>query len=112
MASQVLQGLGTSTSKEAKEYFQDMNRHQINFKWGGPEDDVNIDMAFSKTKADDRKKWLTEGMEERKTRRAAGEKEIYLYEKKTKNVSYSEFVNKELILFSNADNEALHPVHC
>lgn len=32
-------GLGTSTGKEAKEYFSDMERHRIPFKYGGAEDD-------------------------------------------------------------------------
>ena len=35
-------GLGTSTSKEAKEYFSDMERHRIPFKYIGPEDDDAI----------------------------------------------------------------------
>ena len=35
--------------------------------------------------------------------------QIYLYEKDTKSVSYTDFVNKELVLFSNADNERSIP---
>ena len=35
--------------------------------------------------------------------------EIYLYEKDTKAVSYADFVNKELVLFSNLDNERSIP---
>ena len=35
-------GLGTSTSKEAKEYFSDMNRHRIPFRYGGTEDEASI----------------------------------------------------------------------
>lgn len=35
-------GLGTSTSKEAKEYFMDMNRHRILFRYSGAEDDSSI----------------------------------------------------------------------
>ena len=35
--------------------------------------------------------------------------EIYLYEKDTKAVSYQDFVNKELVLFSNLDNERSIP---
>ena len=38
-------GLGTSTSKEAKEYFSDMTRHRIPFKYGGPEDDHAIELV-------------------------------------------------------------------
>lgn len=56
-----------------------------------------------------RKDWLTSGMEERKRRRELGMPEIYLYGKDTRTVSYTDFVNKELILFSNADNERSIP---
>ena len=38
-------GLGTSTSKEAKEYFSDMVRHRIPFKYNGPEDDSAITLV-------------------------------------------------------------------
>jgi hypothetical protein len=41
----LLLGLGTSTSKEAKEYFSDMKRHRIKFKYGGPQDDHCINMV-------------------------------------------------------------------
>lgn len=40
-------GLGTSTSKEAKEYFADMKRHRIQFKYSGPEDDAAISLVSS-----------------------------------------------------------------
>lgn len=35
--------------------------------------------------------------------------QIYLYEKDTTAVTYSDFVNKELVLFSNMDNERSIP---
>ena len=35
-------GLGTSTAKEAKEYFSDMEKHRIPFHYGGNEDDDAI----------------------------------------------------------------------
>lgn len=38
-------GLGTSTSQEAKEYFSDMQRHRIPFKYSGPEDDEAITLV-------------------------------------------------------------------
>lgn len=102
-------GLGTSTMKEAKEYFSDMRRHRIGFKYSGPQDDVAIELAFSKKKVDDRKEWLTEWLAERKSRRETGLGEIYLYNKDTRNVTYTDFVNKELVLFSNADNNRSIP---
>jgi len=38
-------GLGTSTPKEAKEYFADMQRHKINFNYEGAHDDESIVMV-------------------------------------------------------------------
>ena len=35
--------------------------------------------------------------------------EVYLYEKDTRAVTYADFVNKELVLFSNCDNERSIP---
>lgn len=102
-------GLGTSTAKEAKEYFSDMLRHRILFKYAGTDDDHAIQLAFSKKMIDNRKEWLTNGMEERKRRRELGLPELYLYGKDTKSVTYNDFVNKELILFSNMDNERSIP---
>ncbi|KAF8363065.1 top-2 [Pristionchus pacificus] len=102
-------GLGTSTSKEAKEYFSDMARHRIKFKYGGPGDDEAVDMAFSKKKIEERKDWLTKWMQEKKDRRIRGLEEDYLYNKDTTTVSFSDFINKELVLFSNTDNERSIP---
>ncbi|GAB6028206.1 DNA topoisomerase 2-alpha [Chamberlinius hualienensis] len=102
-------GLGTSTAQEAKEYFANMDRHRIRFKYHGAEDDNSIQLAFSKKMIEQRKEWLTNGMEERKRRKELGLSELYLYNKTTTAVSYQEFVNKELILFSNMDNERSIP---
>ena len=38
-------GLGTSTAKEAKEYFSDMERHRVPFRYSGPEDDDAIQLV-------------------------------------------------------------------
>ncbi|CAG9316989.1 unnamed protein product [Blepharisma stoltei] len=86
-------GLGTSTSKEAKEYFSNLGKHQIDFSWENDtrESDA-IDMAFSKARADDRKKWL-----------ANLSPETYL-DMNVEKVSYYDFIHKELVLFSNYDN--------
>ena len=85
-------GLGTSTPKEAKEYFAEMDDHQKSFSYGGAEDDVAIDMAFSKKKIEERKDWLR------------GFKAGTFLDHSVEKITYSEFVNKELILFSMADN--------
>ncbi|KAL4687383.1 hypothetical protein H8959_019511 [Pygathrix nigripes] len=102
-------GLGTSTSKEAKEYFADMKRHRIQFKYSGPEDDAAISLAFSKKQIDDRKEWLTNFMEDRRQRKLLGLPEDYLYGQTTTYLTYNDFINKELILFSNSDNERSIP---
>ncbi|KAJ8320492.1 hypothetical protein KUTeg_002079 [Tegillarca granosa] len=100
----LLFSLGTSTSKEAKEYFSDMDRHKIPFKYAGTEDDASINLAFSKKKIEERKEWLTNWMEERKRRAELGLPESYLYGKDTHRITFNDFINKELILFSNMDN--------
>merc|ERR1719414_1589562 len=102
-------GLGTSTSKEAKEYFSDMRRHRILFNHNSAQDDHSINMAFSKAAIAQRKEWLGNWMEESKRRKELGLPEIYLYEKNTRSVTYSDFINKELVLFSNCDNERSIP---
>ncbi|XP_072312165.1 DNA topoisomerase 2-alpha [Eucyclogobius newberryi] len=102
-------GLGTSTSQEAKEYFSDMQRHRIPFKYSGPEDDEAITLAFSKKKIDERKEWLTKFMVDRRQRREHNLPEDFLYGQATKSLSYNDFVNKELVLFSNSDNERSIP---
>ncbi|XP_014248287.1 DNA topoisomerase 2 [Cimex lectularius] len=102
-------GLGTSTSKEAKEYFSNMEKHRITFKYSGPECDQSIIMAFSKKAVEQRKEWLTNWMTERKRRKELGMPEEYLYMKDTKSITFKDFINKELVLFSNMDNERSIP---
>ncbi|KAL1489498.1 hypothetical protein ABEB36_014382 [Hypothenemus hampei] len=97
-------GLGTSTSKEAKEYFSNMTRHRIQFRYSGQEDDDHIVLAFSKKHIEARKEWLTNFMIESKRRKELGLPERYLYTKDRKFVTYKDFINLELVLFSNADN--------
>ncbi|KAG2653254.1 hypothetical protein PVAP13_1NG440800 [Panicum virgatum] len=52
-------GLGTSTSKEAKEYFSDIGNHKKDFVWVDDQDGNEIELAFSKKRIADRKQWLT-----------------------------------------------------
>jgi DNA topoisomerase-2 len=68
-------------------------RHQIVFKHESPNDDKRIEMAFSKKEnaADERKTWLRQF-----------NKSIFL-DQNVSAVSYSDFIDKELILFSQAD---------
>lgn len=89
-------GLGTSTSAEAKEYFSHLGTHQIDFAWDPRTDDM-VDMAFAKKRVDDRKLWLLDLQ--------PGMHIDYDVDK----ITYNDFVNKELILFSHADNERSIP---
>lgn len=51
-------GLGTSTAAEGRQYFSDLPRHRVPIVWGGDGDGDRVDMAFAKSRADDRKQWL------------------------------------------------------
>jgi DNA topoisomerase-2 len=86
-------GLGTSSPKEAQEYFSDLPRHQIDFAYSGESDDKSIALAFDKKSSDLRKTWLGEF-----------KSGTFLEADENGQVTYSDFVNKELILFSVASN--------
>lgn len=86
-----------------------MARHRIKFEYSSQRDDLAIQLAFSKKFVDERKDWLTRFMEDRKARREQHAADVYLYQKDTKQVSYRDFINKELVLFSNLDNERSIP---
>ncbi|KAG0442401.1 DNA topoisomerase 2 [Dictyocoela muelleri] len=85
-------GLGTSTSEDAKRYFSDLNKHIKSFNPMDNNDKEMIDLAFNKKKADSRKTWL-----------ANFEPGTFLDNSQPK-ISITDFVNRELILFSMADN--------
>lgn len=85
-------GLGTSSPSEAREYFSALDKHMKQFHQLQSEDQQLIDLAFSKKKADERKDWLQ-----------SFQPGTHL--DPTLNViPISDFINKELILFSMADN--------
>lgn len=86
-------GLGTSTRDEAKEYFT--NPTSVKFIFDDKSDEA-IDMAFNKQRADDRKLWLQS------------------YNKSAlpppgPQLPYPEFINKDLIHFSNYNLERSIP---
>jgi DNA topoisomerase II len=85
-------GLGTSDSKDAKNYFSNLPLHVKNFEPVTENDRGLIDLAFNKKKADTRKAWLADFVPG-----------TYLDQSVT-NISITDFVNRELILFSMADN--------
>ncbi|PIO72799.1 DNA topoisomerase II [Teladorsagia circumcincta] len=53
-------GLGTSTSKEAREYFSNFEKHLVQFRHEDDNDDLRIRLVFDKRRSDDRKQWITE----------------------------------------------------
>ncbi|KAF5377158.1 hypothetical protein D9615_006417 [Tricholomella constricta] len=90
--SKYYKGLGTSTDADARDYFSHMKKHMIPFAPTQDGDKELIDLAFSKKKADDRKEWLrqfTPGT---------------FLDHRLEEIPFSDFINKELILFSMADN--------
>jgi DNA topoisomerase-2 len=99
-------GLGTSTSYEAKEYFSNMDLHRIPFVYEGTDDDEAIELAFSKKCVNKRKIWLMKWLKKRKEKRR---RESYLYGERTDSITYSDFINKELILYSIMDNKRSIP---
>lgn len=48
-------GLGTSTDKEAKEYFENIDHSRIDFQYMDSQDDDAIDLVFSKKNVEKRK---------------------------------------------------------
>lgn len=85
-------GLGTSTSAEARDYFSQLEKHLKEFHSLQQDDAGLIDLAFSKKKADDRKEWLQ------------GFQPGTHLDSDLTVIPISTFINKELILFSMADN--------
>lgn len=82
-------GLGTSTGKEFREYFQ--QKKIVCFQHSGDDSNDAIDMVFNKKRSDDRKTWLEDY-----------DREAYL-DTSLPVVSYDDFINKELIHFSKYD---------
>ena len=81
-------GLGTSSSKEFKQYFK--NKKMVTFKFSENCSD-SIDKVFNKHRADDRKKWLGNYNKDE------------VLNAETKNITYEDFVDKEMKHFSKYD---------
>lgn len=78
-------GLGTSTSKEFREYFE--KKKIVNF-YCTEKSNPTIDMVFNSKRANDRKEWLL-----------TYERDSYL-DTSNPRVTYEDFIHKELIHFS------------
>jgi DNA topoisomerase-2 len=83
-------GLGTSNTSEAKEYFKDMKMN--NYLWSDLTN-VSMSLAFNKKEADKRKDWLYNYDEK------------IILDSKDTEIPLNDFINKELIHFSNSDTK-------
>ncbi|OAQ97033.1 hypothetical protein LLEC1_05787 [Akanthomyces lecanii] len=90
--SKYLKGLGSSSNEDAQVYFTNLDQHLKEFEIMQPDEAQLFDLVFSKKKADARKEWLGNFVPG-----------TYL-DHGTKAITYTDFVNKELVLFSMADN--------
>ena len=85
-------GLGTSSAKEAKEYFSNLQRNRLRFEILDDGATPLIDMCFNKKRVEDRKQWISS------------------YEQGThidfnvREMAYSDFVNKEYIVMAVQSN--------
>jgi DNA topoisomerase-2 len=91
-------GLGTSTGKEFREYFE--NNKIVHFSHTTQSCDC-IDMMFNKKRPDDRKQFLLNytGIDDPNN----------IMDTALTSVSYEEFINKELVIFSKYDCERSIP---
>ena len=89
-------GLGTSTRDEAKEYFKSMN--VVKYTYTGKASDKSIELAFNKSQADDRKDWLK-----------TYSRENIVNVEPNAMLPYQDFVDKDLIHFSNYNLERSIP---
>ena len=81
-------GLGTSTGKEFKEYFENKKIVSLSLK---ENDKMDMDMLFNKKKPDERKEWLSGYDRDRHI------------DTTLSNISLGDFIHKEMIHFSKGD---------
>ena len=93
-------GLGSNTKKEGEDYFHAIEKHRIDFEYVDKDDDDSITMAFSRMMVDVRKDWLSNY-----------DPEVEI-DYNQPSIRYQEFVNREMIHFSNYDNVRAIPSIC
>jgi len=101
-------GLGTSTSDEAKGYFTNFDDKNIAYIINNNDEDSEnkelsidkIELAFDKKRSEDRKLWLKQYDKDN------------IIEQNQKKVYYHEFIDKELIHFSDYDCKRSIPCLC
>ena len=101
-------GLGTSTSEEAKGYFTNFDDKNIAYVVADNDQDTDnkelsidkIELAFDKKRSEDRKSWLKTYDKDN------------IIEQSQKKVLYHEFIDRELIHFSDYDCKRSIPCLC
>ena len=88
-------GLGTSTSKEAQEYFKTLDKLTVGFQVDESAENALI-LAFDKKRADHRKQWLLEST-------AKSKNELEVAYGNIQQLSISDFIHKDFVNFSLAD---------
>ena len=88
-------GLGTSTSAEAREYFKVIDKLTVRFDHDETACD-SVVLAFDKSKADDRKRWLLESTEKNSS-------DIEVAYGSINKLTITDFIHKDLVNFSLAD---------
>jgi DNA topoisomerase-2 len=81
-------GLGTSSAAEAREYFKDLERCRVTYRYTADQS-KDVELAFKKTLANERKEWISQVKEDPSDRLQQ---------------SVSEFIHRDLIWFSVSDN--------
>ena len=101
-------GLGTSTSEEAKGYFTNFDQKNICYTVCDEDNDIKnkemsidkIELAFDKKRSEDRKLWLKSYDKDN------------IIEQTQKKIYYHEFIDRELIHFSDYDCKRSIPCIC
>jgi DNA topoisomerase-2 len=94
-------GLGTSTAIEAKSLFSRIDKNTLNYISNSEQETNDIMLlAFEKKQADNRKAWLGTYNKD------------YVLDQADSDLSYTDFVNKDLIHFSMYDNIRSIPSIC
>lgn len=85
-------GLGTSSAKEAKEYFSHLQRNRLHFETMTDDSGNLIDMCFNRQRVVDRKQWISNY-----------EPGTYM-DFTVQEMPYADFVNKEYIIMAVQSN--------
>jgi DNA topoisomerase-2 len=99
-------GLHSSTFEDIDDYFVNIDRHRIVFKYGGIADDEAIEKAFGKD-SEEKKALLSNYFDECKQLKLAGLPRITLYNESTKFINFHDFIYFDLVLYSLA-----HALRC